>query len=166
MFFDDLPIYGMVGEVVPATPKSNTKNQKEKNRQHEEDKLYIYTHKKFTITFNDDQVIEVNLTAENPVLIEKGANIRFTYSTRWYPTTNPYLHRFDKYLDYNFFEHQVSFIFENNILMIILKIHWFSIFNSFMMVIFLVGLVAMILMRTLRKDYARYANDDDIEEVC
>ena len=29
------------------------------------------------------------------------------------------------------------------------------------MVIFLVGLVAMILMRTLRKDYARYGRDDD-----
>lgn len=30
--------------------------------------------------------------------------------------------RFERYLDYNFFEHQI---------------HWFSIFNSFMMVIFL-----------------------------
>ena len=32
--------------------------------------------------------------------------------------------RFDKYLDPNFFQH---------------RIHWFSIFNSFMMVIFLVS---------------------------
>ena len=40
------------------------------------------------------------------------------------------------------------------------QIHWFSIFNSFMMVIFLVGLVSMILMRTLRKDYARYSKED------
>ncbi len=37
-----------------------------------------------------------------------------------------------------------------------MQIHWFSIFNSFMMVIFLTGLVSMILMRTLRADYARY----------
>ncbi len=36
------------------------------------------------------------------------------------------------------------------------QIHWFSIFNSFMMVIFLTGLVTMIMLRTLRKDYARY----------
>ena len=35
-----------------------------------------------------------------------------------------------------------------------------------MMVIFLTGLVSMILMRTLRKDYARYTrDDDDIEDV-
>lgn len=45
------------------------------------------------------------------------------------------------------------------------QIHWFSIFNSFMMVIFLTGLVAMIMMRTLRADYARYTSrdDDDLE---
>jgi len=47
------------------------------------------------------------------------------------------------------------------------QIHWFSIFNSSMMVIFLTGLVAMILMRTLRADYARYtARDEDDLEVC
>ena len=47
-----------------------------------------------------------------------------------------------------------------------LQIHWFSIFNSFMMVIFLTGLVAIILMRTLRKDYARYAKtEDDMESL-
>ena len=45
------------------------------------------------------------------------------------------------------------------------KIHWFSIFNSFMMVIFLVGLVSMILMRTLRKDYARYSKEEDLDDM-
>jgi len=33
-----------------------------------------------------------------------------------------------------------------------------------MMVIFLVGIVSMILMRTLRKDYARY-NEKDIDDM-
>ena len=52
-------------------------------------------------------------------------------------------------------------------LCIALQIHWFSIFNSFMMVIFLTGLVSMILMRTLRADYARYTakEDDDLEAL-
>ena len=58
--------------------------------------------------------------------------------------------RYDKYLDPGFFQH---------------RIHWFSIFNSFMMVIFLVGLVSMILMRTLRKDYARYSKEEDLDEM-
>lgn len=34
-----------------------------------------------------------------------------------------------------------------------------------MMVIFLVGLVSMILMRTLRKDYARYSKEDDVDDM-
>lgn len=46
-----------------------------------------------------------------------------------------------------------------------LQIHWFSIFNSFMMVIFLIGLVTMILMRTLRKDYARYSKDEEMDDM-
>lgn len=33
------------------------------------------------------------------------------------------------------------------------------------MVIFLVGLVSMILMRTLRKDYARYSKDEDMDDM-
>ena len=62
----------------------------------------------------------------------------------------PFRRRYEKYLDSSFFQH---------------RIHWFSIFNSFMMVIFLVGLVSMILMRTLRKDYARYNKDDDVDDM-
>ena len=68
----------------------------------------------------------------------------------WKSSTINYEDRFDKYLDPNFFQH---------------RIHWFSIFNSFMMVIFLVGLVTMILMRTLRKDYARYSKEDDVDDM-
>ena len=33
------------------------------------------------------------------------------------------------------------------------------------MVIFLVGLVSMILMRTLRKDYARYSRDEELDDL-
>lgn len=34
-----------------------------------------------------------------------------------------------------------------------------------MMVMFLTGLVSMILIRTLRNDYAKYARDDDDLEI-
>jgi len=137
LFMDDLPIYGMVGEVVPSDVGG-------------QDKMFLYTHMKFVLTYNGPRVIEVNLTSENPVLLTKETSkVTFTYSVNWYPTDIPFENRFDKYLDYNFFEHQI---------------HWFSIFNSFMMVIFLTGLVSMILMRTLKKDYAKYAKDDDLED--
>lgn len=111
----------------------------------------IYTHKRFDIGFNGDRVVSVNLVAENPKPLVAGASLEFTYSATWSPSETPFRKRFERYLDYNFFEHQI---------------HWFSIFNSFMMVVFLAGLVSMILMRTLRNDYAKYAQHgaDDVED--
>jgi len=46
------------------------------------------------------------------------------------------------------------------------QIHWFSILNSFMIVIFLSGMVAMILMRALHKDLRRYnADPEELEQA-
>jgi transmembrane 9 superfamily protein 3 len=45
-----------------------------------------------------------------------------------------------------------------------MQIHWFSIFNSFVMLVFLIGLVALILFRTLKKDFIKIARDFDDEE--
>ncbi|GJZ36255.1 transmembrane 9 superfamily member 1-like protein [Tanacetum coccineum] len=109
-------------------------------------KHMLFTHKNITIKYNKDQIIHVNLTQENPKPLEVGKKLDMTYSVKWSETNITFGRRFDVYLDYHFFEHQI---------------HWFSIFNSFMMVIFLTGLVSMILMRTLRNDYAKYAREDD-----
>ncbi len=53
------------------------------------------------------QIIHVNLTAEAPVLVEEGAKLTFTYSVNWVPTKTPFHRRFERYLDYSFFEHKV-----------------------------------------------------------
>jgi len=111
---------------------------------------YIYTHKKFEFGFNGNQIVDVNMTTENKVLLTASTKITFSYEILWKKSSVKFEDRFDKYLDPNFFQH---------------RIHWFSIFNSFMMVIFLVGLVSMILMRTLRKDYARYAKDEEMDDM-
>jgi transmembrane 9 superfamily protein 3 len=111
---------------------------------------YIYSHKKFEFGFNGNQIVDVNMTTENKVLLTPSAKIAFSYEILWKKSSVKFEDRFDKYLDPNFFQH---------------RIHWFSIFNSFMMVIFLVGLVSMILMRTLRKDYARYAKDEEMDDM-
>lgn len=44
------------------------------------------------------------------------------------------------------------------------QIHWFSIVNSLMIVLFLSGMLAMIMMRTLHADFRRY-NSMETEEV-
>lgn len=138
LFLDDLPIWGFVGP--PPEQMSGDSN------------TYIYTHKSFDIAYNGDRVIHVNLTSEAPVALAEGTRLEFSYAVSWHAVSTPYARRFERYLDYNFFEHQI---------------HWFSLFNSFMMVLFLTGLVAMILLRTLRRDYARYLRDDadDLESL-
>ncbi|KAL7200002.1 hypothetical protein ACSBR2_022165 [Camellia fascicularis] len=132
-FVDDLPLWGFVGELHPDKNSDNNKH-------------VLYTHKNIIVKYNKDQIIHVNLTQESPKPLEVGRALDMTYSVKWIPINVTFARRFDVYLDYPFFEHQI---------------HWFSIFNSFMMVIFLTGLVSMILMRTLRNDYAKYARDDD-----
>lgn len=46
-----------------------------------------------------------------------------------------------------------------------MNIQWFSILNSLVIVLFLSGMVAMILLRTLHKDIARYNQIDSGEDA-
>ena len=148
LYLDDLPIWGMVGEL--AAPDGA---EAVADAPAWEGEPLLYTHKKFTVSYNRNRIIQVNLTSENPVSLATGSTIEFSYTVEWVATDTPFSHRFYRYLDYDFFEHQI---------------HWFSIFNSFMMVIFLTGIVSLILMRTLRKDYAKYAREsgdlDDLDQ--
>jgi transmembrane 9 superfamily member 3 len=41
------------------------------------------------------------------VPLESGKSVEFTYSVRWVPTPTPFHRRFERYLDFNFFEHKV-----------------------------------------------------------
>jgi transmembrane 9 superfamily protein 3 len=135
LFLDDLPMWGMVGEVLRDAKAGSMER-------------HIFTHRTLSIAYNVNRIIEVNLTSENPVLIKAGAKLDFTYAVRWKETNKSFDDRFNRYLEYDFFEHQI---------------HWFSVFNSFMMVIFLCGIVALILMRTLKNDFARYAKGEDAD---
>ncbi|KJE94757.1 transmembrane protein TM9SF3 [Capsaspora owczarzaki ATCC 30864] len=147
MYLDDLPIWDNVGETV--VPDDQTGD--EASTHDRTDVQYaIWTHRHFDIGFNGKQIVDVKLTHDSSTILAPGITISFSYTVAWGESSTSFAERFDKYLDPNFFQH---------------NIHWFSIFNSFMMVIFLVGLVSMILMRTLRKDYARYSRDDDIDDM-
>lgn len=53
------------------------------------------------------QVIQVNLTQEDLQPIKAGKKIDLTYAVHWEPTNTSFIRRFDAYLDYPFFEHQV-----------------------------------------------------------
>jgi len=70
---------------------------------------------------------------------QKDKFIFFTYDVTWQYSTIKWASRWDVYLHMT----------DN-------KIHWFSIINSVMIVLFLTGMVAMILIRTLHQDFSRY----------
>lgn len=54
------------------------------------------------------QIIHVNLTQESPKPLEVGRTLDLTYSVKWTQTNVTFARRFDVYLDYPFFEHQVK----------------------------------------------------------
>jgi transmembrane 9 superfamily protein 2/4 len=95
-----------------------------------------------------------------PVVLDENRenDVTFTYSVYWRLSPTPFATRWDKYLH----------VYDP-------KIHWFSLINSAVIVVFLVGMVSTILVRTLRKDIARYnrldqfalddfGDNDDVED--
>nr|KAJ3421942.1 hypothetical protein HK105_001744 [Polyrhizophydium stewartii] len=139
-YVDGLPFVGPVGKSDPnaTSVRMNWK---------------LYTHHDFVIGMSRDQIISVDLVEKSPILLDSDVEplkIDFTYSVSWRVDSTPFADRFNRYLDSDFFEH---------------KIHWFSIVNSFMMVIFLVGVVILILLRTLRRDFARYHNEERLLDM-
>merc|ERR1719253_1495283 len=72
----------------------------------------------------------------------------FTYDVKWEYSAIKWASRWDTYL-----------------LMGDEQIHWFSIVNSLMIVLFLTGMVAMIMMRTLHRDFNRYNATEAAEDV-
>ncbi|KAK9470042.1 uncharacterized protein V1510DRAFT_384169 [Dipodascopsis tothii] len=81
---------------------------------------------------------------------EINTDVAFTYSVYWTPSATAWATRWDKYLH----------VYDP-------KIHWFSLINSSIIVLFLTGMVGMILLRTLHKDISRYNQldlNDDVQE--
>lgn len=90
---------------------------------------------------------------ELPHLTKDAKSILYTYSVSWIEEPDiPWATRWDLYLKGA----------ENDD-----KIHWLSITNSCVIIVFLTGMVAMIMMRTLHKDFNKYndvENEDEAQE--
>ncbi|CAM9296625.1 unnamed protein product [Ascophyllum nodosum] len=82
--------------------------------------------------------------------VEKAGEIIFTYDVKWVlDTETTWSQRWDVYLKANPET----------------EIHYFSIVNSLMITLFLTGVVAMILLRTLRKDISTYNEMNTLEDA-
>lgn len=83
-----------------------------------------------------------------PQPVSLAGEVVFTYDVRWEYSDLKWASRWDVYL-YATDE----------------QIHWFSIINSLMIVLFLAGMIAMIMTRTLHRDLRRYNDLESKEEA-
>ncbi|MCO5568870.1 hypothetical protein L7F22_022572 [Adiantum nelumboides] len=151
-----------------------------------EDKYFVFNHLAFTVLFHTDsettaarivgfEVIPFSVKHEHdkpmskdkpqlstcnpdtkqlvtgqqpPQEVKEHEEVVFTYDVKFEMSNVKWASRWDTYL-----------------LMSDDQIHWFSIINSLMIVLFLSGMVAMIMMRTLYQDIARYNQLETLEEA-
>jgi len=97
-------------------------------------------------TCNDKKVVDSTMVAQT---INGAETVVWTYDVNWEKTDIEWTSRWDVFLKGSPDD----------------QIHWFSIINSLMIVIFLTGMVGMIFMRTLYKDIARYNEEQTAEEA-
>ena len=81
--------------------------------------------------------------------VDKADTVIFSYDVFWEKSTTEWTNRWDIYLNADS---------PND------KIHWFSITNAIMVVLLLSVLIAIILLRALRKDIAKYNDPAALEE--
>lgn len=106
--------------------------------------------KRLSTCENSNGLNRANMDGVSHMSVDRPDTVIFTYDVVWELTEVPWTNRWDAYLTA-----------ENTNE----KIHWFSITNSLMVVLFLTVMIAMILVRALRKDIAQYNDPASIEEA-
>jgi len=100
------------------------------------------------VQMKDDGTCSLDSKGPQEVSSNGETNLLFTYQVVWEQSEIKWASRWDVYLD-----------------MADTQIHWFSIVNSVVVVFFLSGIITMIIIRTLRRDIAKYnMADDDLED--
>ncbi|RLM62271.1 transmembrane 9 superfamily member 9-like [Panicum miliaceum] len=127
-----------------------------------DEKVFIHNHLTFLVKYHKDETTELSrivgfevkpfsklvTNSDTPQEVEAGKEIIFTYDVGFEESDVKWASRWDTYL-----------------LMTDDQIHWFSIVNSLMIVLFLSGMVAMIMLRTLYRDISRYNQLETEEEA-
>ncbi|THU54794.1 hypothetical protein C4D60_Mb10t28910 [Musa balbisiana] len=170
MILDNLPV------AVPRLRRDGTQAPTyEHGFRSKDDKYYINNHLSFRVMYHKDpesedsrivgfEVIPSSVKHEYTDWDEKNPKVHTcTPSTKITPSSNtPQEVAADAYIvfsyDVTFQPSEIKWAsrWDTYLLMNDDQIHWFSIINSLMIVLFLSGMVAMIMMRTLYRDIANY----------
>ncbi|CAM8913434.1 unnamed protein product [Rhodiola kirilowii] len=144
MYYDDLPFWGFIGKV------ERIWSAEEKNFKH-----YLFNHVQFNAFYNEDQVVEIRAWNDPKHVVDittdKEIDVQFTYSVLWNKTSIPYANRLDRYT-------RASFLQPYN------RIHWFSVLNSFVIIVLMMALLTLLFMRHLKHDLKKCSSEDGEEE--
>ncbi|KAE9551690.1 hypothetical protein FO519_005095 [Halicephalobus sp. NKZ332] len=99
-------------------------------------------------TFQEDGKCSFGENLESQEVVDGTNEIAWTYSIRWEESDIPWASRWDVLLQMR--DHQI---------------HYFSILNSFVVVACLTGFLGIIIVRTVRRDIAKYNHDEEIEDT-
>lgn len=145
MSFDDLSIWGFIGKVEKIMCGGVVV----------ENRYFLFMYVYFEILYNEDWVIEINLSMDLlktvDITADEAMSMWFFYSVYWKLMMMVFKDRMDKYLWY-------FFLFEY------LEIYWFSIINLCVMVILMMGFLALILLRVLKNDFVKFVWDEEMLE--
>mmetsp|Transcript_43249 Transcript_43249/g.117081 ORF Transcript_43249/g.117081 Transcript_43249/m.117081 type:complete len:550 (+) Transcript_43249:564-2213(+) len=172
MFLEDLPMWGYIGEV---EGEDLLLGHLETARR------YLYPHLHFSIGYNVDQIVSVNVSTnpqrkvditddlmETDVSFSYVAGITRLYLPSYQPTKQPNNNNNNNRYSVEWvpkpeltWENRMSRYHDSRFLPGTFEIHWLSIINSFVLVLLLTAFLTIILMRVLKNDFTRYM---DVEE--
>ncbi|KAE8729406.1 Transmembrane 9 superfamily member 5 [Hibiscus syriacus] len=145
MYYDDLPFWGFVGKIEDYGWTLEDKSPK----------YFLFKHVEFNVFYNGNHVIEVHAIGDPNRVVDitedVGIDVEFTYSVTWNTTSAAFDTRMDRY------SRASSLPFHQ-------KIHWFSFINSFITIVLLIGLLALLFVRRLKNDLRTFSTGDDEEE--
>lgn len=149
MYIEDLPMWGFIGEaydedlILGETSDSKT---------------VLFTHMHFEIGYNEDQIVSARVVTLRDSAVDitdqnKPTTVEFKYSVEWKESDIAWKKRMLTYHDNRYLPPKFA-------------IHWLSVVNSIVLVTLLSAFVAIIIVRTLKKDVARYMDleESNIEE--
>ena len=117
---------------------------------------FLFKHLHFTVLYNHDRIVTANVTVDFDQLElldaspSGGLSFEFSYSVSWHETDLLFADRMElSEADPNLPQE--------------LKIRWLGILNSSVLVLFLTGFVALILLRILKADYSRYRRRETLK---
>jgi len=110
-------------------------------QQRSSDEWLLMTHMKMKAQYNGPYVVGFAVEMTDGVLLRDVSAVEFSYEVEWQPSSVDFTERFEVYLDLPFFEN---------------RLHLMALANAFAVGLLMVGVVAALMLRALRRDQDAY----------